>query len=866
MSSTLEVLEHKLDNGLKILFKNVPGVHSATFMVWYKVGARNETVGKTGLSHFLEHLSFKRTEMFKKGQIISEIIRNGGIFNAYTSRDFTCYYESFATNKLELAAIIESQRMNNLILNEHDKEVEKGIILSELEKNLDNPYNVLENELRQQAYPHHPYRIPIIGYKDDVKDISLYDLQRHYDNFYSPNNAIIVVVGDFDSKQMFEIINKYFSNIKSTNLNGQIKTEKKQKELKRLKIKEYSSSPIVKLAYHIPNVEHEDIFSLVVLGELLNCGVSSRLYQDFVEQQIVTDINTNVELAKDTGLFSIIATLFPNIKHKDYENKIFEEIDNMVTVAPLSQEELNKIKKRIKSSFEFNKDGTFKQAYLLGYYESIYNHKFLETYTDKIQEVSIDDVKNVIKKYINRNNCTIGHLIPVHQQKKSLFNYDYVPKETTKEEYNDIPIIIPNKLKKLPVSFYKETLNNGIKIIINENKTGNIVRLYGTIGAGNIFASSVNPVLPVLTAGMLNRGSISKSKIEIASEIEEKGATVGISNVGEMVNFSLSSTVEDFESVLKILKVILREPAFEEKEFYKYKKFALANVSHKMDDSKYLANMKFSQMLYPKDHLYYIYSLKAQEEQILNIELDDLKNFYNNYYSPHTIIMSVSGNIDREKARILIENEFNDWPARNVPHPYIKPANIQNKYTEKMLHLKNKSEAEVIMGHYCGIARKSKDFHKATVMNFILGGSGALSSRIGKKLREELGLVYSISSSLTALSVPGSLTIRFGVDNHYLNTAIKTLKEELNSFIEFGIDEAELDAAKSYLTGSYPLKFSNNAGIAKILLTNEYYGLGDNYLNEYLEIIDSITVEDINETIKKYIHPELFSVVMAGCF
>ena len=151
-------------------------------------------------------------------------------------------------------------------------------------------------------------------------------------------------------------------------------------------------------------------------------------------------------------------------------------------------------------------------------------------------------------------------------------------------------------------------------------------------------------------------------------------------------------------------------------------------------------------------------------------------------------------------------------------------------------------------------------------MNFILGGSGSLSSRLGRRIREDLGLVYSISSGFNALTIPGSWSVKFGIDCHYADSAIQTLKEEIIRFIEKGVTDAEVDLAKSCLIGSYPLRFSSNGGIARALLINEYYDLGDDYMNEYPDIIEAITKEEINTAAKKYLHPELATVVKAGNF
>lgn len=861
--NNIEITEHKLDNGLKILFYSYCCAPSATFMVWYKAGSINEIQGKTGLSHFLEHMSFKRTELFDYGQIISEINRNGGNYNAYTSRDFTCYYETFTTSKLELAMIIESQRMNKMILKEADRKTEVGIILSELEKGLDNPYAELENAVRLAAYKKHPYRNPIIGFAEDVKNIFVEDLQTYYNNFYKPNNATIVLVGNFKEQQALELIKKYFGHIASGKITYSIDKEEQQNRPRRVKLNKSGSYSIIKTAYHTPPSSSEDIYPLLVIGEMLNTGISSRIHQELVENQVVTDINTSMEVVKDSGLFTIIATLYPNISHETAEDKIFEEVNNICNIKLPTYEELENTKKRIRSGFEFNKDGTLKLAYLIGYYETINSYSFFEKYIDNIQKVTLDDIKRVAETYLIPSNCTVGHFIPERGQKTILSpvpEYNITPENKT--VIIKPPLITEAKTKPYPVNFSKRITDNGIKVLVSQNRISDTVKLFGTIFAGNLYAGMVNPALPFMCGGMINRGTKNKTKLEIAAEIESRGASVGVSNVTESVNFSLSCIKEDFPYTLSLLSEILTEPSFTEDEFDKMKKLYTAGIKQRKNNSDFLANMYFKQMIFPRSHPWYAFSHKTQEKHINNVNHEDIKHFYNSFYRPNTAIMAIAGNIEADEAFNLIQKSFHHWQTGAVVMPKIKPVKLQEEFRQQIVPVKNKTETKVIFGHYGNLSRKSPDYHQAMTMNFILGGSSALTSRIGKKLREELGLVYSISSGFTSLLIQGGWSVRFGVDDSRVDAAVNVLKEEINRFIDDGITDMELEHAKSYTIGAYPLRFANNNGIAKTLLINEFYNLGDNYINEYPEIISSISKKQVEEAAVKYLHPDKASLVL----
>lgn len=864
-----KIKEHYLDNGLKILFQHHQGTSSATFMVWYKVGAGDEKDCNTGLSHFLEHLSFKETEMFKKGQIVSEITRNGGIFNAYTGKDFTCYYETFATCRLELAMLIEAQRMQSLVLDENDRKIEVGIILSEIEKGLDNPYTAIGNEMRKYAYPDNPYGHPIVGYEEDVKNTTIEDLKEHYKKYYVPNNAVIVLTGNFDENQALHLIKKHFGHIPHSkeNINHNQREFKFQNGLTRVKVEKNGPSPIVKLAYHIPATSHPDIYPLTVLAEMLNIGMSSRFYKSMVETRISTDINVSAELLKHPGLFTILCTLYPDVCHNVAEEAIFEQIESLKTFNTPTIEELEKTKKRIKSTFEFNKDGTFKLAYLLGYYETINAPDFIENYIENIEKVCIEDIVRVTKQYLTKDNCILGNFIPTKTESKIVTqSTNYEPEVHIHNEYSAPPIILTEKIKNQPLSFKKKTLSNGIKLIVCENKTNDTVRLYGCLTAGNVYSSIVNPVLPVMCGGMLNRGTKHMTKLEIAEIIESRGASTGISNVGESVNFTLSSLSIDFPVILNILADILTRPSFPEEEYEKYKKYALASLKQKENHSGYISMSEFTRQIYPKGHIYYSYSLEEQEKQINDVTLDDIIEFYNVYYSPKDVIIAISGNINSDEVFNLFEKTFSHWKNKIVPEPNLLTVDLVSEFVEKNIFISGKTETEVIFGHYGGLSKQNPDYHAATVMNFILGGGGALSSRLGRRIRQDLGLVYNISSSFNSQKVPGSWSVKYAVDNRHLELSLQALRECIIDFINNGVTQEELDNAKSYIIGSHPLKLSSNTGIARTLLANEYFELEDDYIEKYPDIIEKLTLDDVNYAAKKYLQPDKAVVIKVGSF
>ena len=298
-----------LDNGLVVLTKELHTSPIVTSMIWYRVGSRNEELGQTGKSHFLEHMLFKGTHRFKKGQIDLLTLKNGGSNNAFTSQDFTAYYFNFASDRWNIALEIEADRMVNCIFDPEEFEAEKKVVIEELKGGLDSPWGLLMQEVNAAAYKVHPYRNPIIGWLGDVERATAEEQQAYYQKNYQPNNAILSIAGDFDSDRVLDDVMKLFGGIPAGNPPVPVKiSEPEQKGEKRILVRWRSRVPRIAIAYHAPAIATSDSYALHLLGIILSEGKSSRLYQRLVERdQTVTFVSADYGESKDPTLFHIRA-------------------------------------------------------------------------------------------------------------------------------------------------------------------------------------------------------------------------------------------------------------------------------------------------------------------------------------------------------------------------------------------------------------------------------------------------------------------------------------------------------------------------------------------------------------------------------
>ncbi len=409
--------EYVLSNGMKVLLVEVPKAPVATIQVWYKVGSRNEVMGRAGLSHMLEHMMFKGTAKYPKGSFSRLIRKNGGMDNAFTSQDFTAYFENLAADRVELALEMEADRMQGLILDMNELKTEREVVKEERRlRNEDDPQGSLVEALFAQAYLSHPYHWPVIGWFGDLDAMTLDDLQRHYDTFYSPNNATLLVVGDIQADTLLPKIKHLFEPIPRGPEPRPITTmEAEQRGERRFLLKREAQVPFVMMGYRVPNYKSEDSYALDVLESILSRGKSSRLYQSLVyDQKLSLAVGAEYGLMQaDPGLFYFYALVSPGQTVEAVEDALDREIKRIQNEPPLEQE-LQRAKNQIEAAHVFEQDSNFRHAMLLGQAETVgAGWRKIDQFLDRIRAVTAKDVQRAAQQYLLEDVRTVGTLIPM---------------------------------------------------------------------------------------------------------------------------------------------------------------------------------------------------------------------------------------------------------------------------------------------------------------------------------------------------------------------------------------------------------------------------------------------------------------------
>ena len=884
------VTETHLANGLTILSKEAHAAPVVYFSVWYKVGSRNEISGQTGLSHILEHMMFKGTNDLPPGAIDHLFLTNGGEINASTGEDRTEYHELIAADRLELAARIEADRMENSKFDPTELAHEMTVVRSELEGDANSPgFDLEANTFTPAAFTSHPYHWPVIGWRTDVEAVSgrrdvIYDYYRKH---YMPNNAIVVMVGDFDTKKAVAIVQKQFGIYPAGILDTHnITPEPPQRGERRVTLKRPGTTGEVLVGYHVPETGQPDHYVLDVISQILSGGRSARLYQALVEKGIAQSASGNDSDNKDPYLMVFDGTPSAGVTNNAVETALEAEIAKLQT-TPVTAGELARAITQTEAAFIYQNDSVSGQANDLGAYAVIGLPHYRATYLNKIRAVTAADIQRAAKTYFTADNRTVAYFDPQPvpagaipppppvtdnfgsakpvtdpRQKALLANLD--------KEFNSVS---PATTK--PASAPKPTrivLPNGMTLIVQENHANKTVALSGFVRAGSAFDPDGKYGDAQMTAAMLGRGTTTKTALQLALSLESVGASVGIGAGEESASLGGASLSQDFGLTLNTLADELQRSSFPTDQIERLRAQILSGIEDSRQDTGGTggagtqAEIAFAQAIYPKGHPYWDPTLDQSAAAIKSLTRADLTAFYNTYYRPDTTALVVVGDVNTPDVIKQVTAAFGGWPRPASPAPALRIPDVPvpaKAPAPIVIPLADAPQTSILFGYSGGLTQTSPDYFAAQILNYTLGGD-TFGSRLGKSIRDENGLAYSVSSGFEARHGAGPFQVFVGANPKNATRAITLLRQILTQEQQYGVTPDEVRLAKLYITGSYPLRLETNAGVAGVLTLAEDYGLGLDFPQRRNALYNAVTVEQVNAAAKKYLHPSTGVLVIAG--
>lgn len=418
--AAVKVSEHVLKNGLKVLVKEDHRSPVVVSQVWYKVGSSYEPGGITGISHMLEHMMFKGTDKHPPGEFSRIIAENGGEENAFTGQDYTAYFQTMAADKLEVSFELEADRMRYLHLLPEELKKELEVVTEERRmRTEDNPQAKLGESFMAVAYTSSPYKHPVIGWPSDIANYQVEDLQAWYSRWYAPNNATLVVVGDVQTQTVFDLAEKYFGSLKTSDIKP-LKPQPDQEQLgiRRITVKAPAKLPVLVMGYKVPSLKtaqsENEAYALEVLAGVLDGGNSARLPTNIVRgKSVAVSADASFDLSSRLdSLFELSGTPVEGKSLADVENALKAEVTKLQQTL-ISDDELKRIKAQVLASDVYEKDSNFYQAMQLGMLETIgLPWQKADEYVAKVNQVTAEQVRDVAKKYLVEDHLTVGYLEP----------------------------------------------------------------------------------------------------------------------------------------------------------------------------------------------------------------------------------------------------------------------------------------------------------------------------------------------------------------------------------------------------------------------------------------------------------------------
>lgn len=418
------VQETTLPNGMLVLTREVHSAPVATCCVWYRVGARNERPGITGISHWVEHMLFKGTPNIPKGEMDRLIARNGGTFNGFTSQDYTAYFETLPADRLELGLQIESDRMVNSLFDPAEVDSERTVIISEREGHENDPEWWLSEAMMAATFQFHPYRNEVIGWKSDLLAMTRDELYTHYQTYYMPNNAVLVVVGDFKTDALLRKVEHYFAGLPvGPTIPAFRGEEPEQQGERRVVVRRPGPAEYVQIGFHAPSCKHPDFAPLVILDAVLSgakgmgfgggaqTNRSARIYRALIETQLAAYAGSGFRAMYDPYLFELDATVQEGHSAAEIEAALLHEIEK-IQQDGVEPAEMAKVIKQSRAQMAYSSESVTQQALRLGMWEVLDRYTRLDTLLDELAAVSAADVQRVAQTYLIERYRTVGHFIP----------------------------------------------------------------------------------------------------------------------------------------------------------------------------------------------------------------------------------------------------------------------------------------------------------------------------------------------------------------------------------------------------------------------------------------------------------------------
>ncbi|WP_299189556.1 pitrilysin family protein [uncultured Aquimarina sp.] len=884
---SIDFEKYELENGLQVVLHQDKSDPIVSVAIQYGVGSNREKTGRTGFAHLFEHMLFQESENVPQDQFFKKIQDVGGTLNGGTWQDGTIYYEVVPKNAMETVMWLESDRMGFLIntVTESAFNNQQEVVQNEKRQRVDNnPYGHTSWVIDKNIFPEgHPYNWQVIGELVDLQNATVEDVKEFYDKYYGPNNATLVLAGDFETADAKAMIEKYFGEIKKRQPVEKLKVQNVTlSETKRF-MHEDNFATTAQLNMVWPTVEQytDDAYALDFLGELLSEGKKAPLYKVLVkEKELTSDTNAWNRSMEIAGKFRVNVTANEGKSLVDIEAGVFEAFKKFEEEG-ITDTDIERIKAGLETQFYNGISSVLGKSFQLAQYNVFAGDPgFITQDIENIKAVTKEDVLRVYNKYIKGKPYVITSFVP--KGKVDLAANDSekaaVVEEEIKENVEKAVAETKEEIEKTPSAFdrsvapkegespklnipssWNTTLANGMKVYGMEQNELPLVNFSLVISGGHLLDSFDKVGVANLMTDIMMEGTATKTPEQLEEEIELLGASINMYTTREAIIISGNTLARNLDKTINLVEEILLQPRWDEEEFARIKTKTINGIKRSAANPNVVARNVYNKVLYGDKHMF-AYPTSGTVASVESITIDDLKQFYANNFSPSVSKFQIVGDLNKDMAIASLKNLESKWASKEVTIPEYEIVNNRDKASLYFVDIPNAKQSVINIG-YLSMARTDEDYFPATVMNYKLGGS--FSGNVNLILREEKGYTYGARSGFSGSKIPGTFTASSSVRTNTTFESVKIFKDEIEKYKD-GISEEDLTFTKNALIKSNARKFETQFALLGILQEMGRYDLPADYIAKEESIIEGMTLEQHKALANKYLDESKMAYLVIG--
>jgi len=822
-----------LENGQTVIIKEVKSNPIVTVDTWIKTGSVNENDSNNGVSHFLEHLFFKGSENHAPGEFDKLLETKGAITNAATSKDFTHYYITIPSKYFDEALSLHADMLLNPLIPRKELEKERKVVLEEIAKDENSPNSVVYENLVNMLYTTHPYKRKVIGTKNIISTIHRDEILEYYNTWYSPSNMVTVIVGDVDTNDVLDKVKANFNN--EAKKVAKSVYAKEQPLISQKKHIEYlqSQSGYMLIGFRGVNINNSDSYALDVLATILGEGRSSVFYKNIKDKlQLANSISATNAGFRDDGIFYISANFKPE-KYQRLEDEIFSDIQD-IQKNGVTAEQVNLAKNIIERDTYYARESISNIAQEIGYVTVTSGDTAVyENYINNIKKVTPQDVKQAANKYLGRNKAAISVVLP----------------QTCKEVQikNTVPKSKEAVLKSSSNGTSEYLLENNATMLLTPNTSNEIVAISIYAKGGNFLENKYGTAN--ITSSAMMKGTNKYTAQELAEILEDNGIKITPGTRSDAFTINVLTTTQQYDKTLELLSEIVNNATFTDYELEKVKNDKINAIKKSRDLPLNVALENYKHLIF--EGTPYTNSTILLEKNIPNITREDVVGYYNKIFNPKNIVISVNGNVDKDKTTQAFSSMFKSTSDTKFDYTTkredITP--IQTPRTSIVNKPDTNTDWIFLAWQTAGI-NNQKDYATLQVIDSLLGTG--MSSRLFKNLRDQEGLAYQLGSGYSANVLRGAFVVYIGTNPETYQKSLDGLWCEINKLKTEFVGTKELQEAKDKLTGQFLIALETN--LDKAVTTGWFETALDDYkfIQDYDALINSVTESDIMRVANKY--------------